>query len=152
PAEGIKLKGKVSFAELDIAEEDRFYFPEDVYYDLVLAPAGGNTVLVRGSVKANIAIICDRCNQEGHLSLAFSEVCHQYENAYGKVLDLTPDIREDILITFPQKFLCRFDCQGLCPLCGQDLNAGVCDCAGKSVAELLQEEDPWRGLDTLRLS
>lgn len=34
----------------------------------------------------------------------------------------------DILLEFPAKFLCRDDCQGLCPVCGCDRNYVRCGC------------------------
>lgn len=44
-------------------------------------------------------------------------------------LDLRPAIREQWLLAVPHFALCREDCQGLCPTCGADLNAGPCGCA-----------------------
>ena len=151
PPEGVRIRGQISFPELDIAEEARFSFPEDMKYDLLLEPCGGNNVLLRGTLHAVMSILCDRCDRPGTLELSIDDVCHSYENAYGKVLDLTPDIREDILITFPLKFLCCADCKGLCVSCGQNLNEGSCNCAAKP-ASSLGEEDPWRELDRLQLS
>ena len=34
----------------------------------------------------------------------------------------------EILSEWPEKVLCREDCKGLCKVCGQNLNAGSCDC------------------------
>ena len=45
------------------------------------------------------------------------------------VIDLTPAVREELLLAVPQYLECRADCRGLCPRCGQDLNAGPCGCA-----------------------
>lgn len=149
PPEGVRIHGRISLAELDIAEETRFSFPNELDYDLLLAPCGGNNVLLRGKLRSVISIICDRCDQSGELVLTADDVCHTYEDAFGKVLDLTPDIREDILITFPQKFLCRADCLGLCVHCGQNLNEGSCDCAAKAASS---DTNPWSGLDELQLS
>lgn len=39
----------------------------------------------------------------------------------------------DILLELPYKSLCREDCRGLCPMCGKDLNEGLCGCTHKSV-------------------
>jgi uncharacterized protein len=44
-------------------------------------------------------------------------------------VDLTPAIREELLLAVPRYVLCREDCRGLCPRCGKDLNAGPCGCA-----------------------
>ena len=35
---------------------------------------------------------------------------------------------EDIYLALPPRFLCKEDCRGLCPVCGSDLNCGVCGC------------------------
>jgi len=48
--------------------------------------------------------------------------------AEGTEVDLTPAIREELLLAVPRYVLCREDCRGLCPRCGQDLNAGPCGC------------------------
>ena len=44
-------------------------------------------------------------------------------------LDLDALVREDILLALPTKYLCKEDCKGLCPLCGQNLNKGQCSCS-----------------------
>jgi DUF177 domain-containing protein len=43
-------------------------------------------------------------------------------------VDLTPAVREELILAVPRYVLCRDDCRGLCPRCGQDLNAGPCGC------------------------
>ena len=58
-------------------------------------------------------------------------------------IDLTPAVREELLLAVPQFVLCRDDCRGLCPQCGQDLNAGRCGCA--PVADLR-----WQPLQSLK--
>ena len=46
----------------------------------------------------------------------------------GKEIDLSPAIREQILLSAPASPVCREDCKGLCPECGKDLNEGECGC------------------------
>jgi uncharacterized protein len=46
----------------------------------------------------------------------------------GKEIDLQPAIREQVLLNVPPSPLCREDCQGLCAICGKDLNEGDCGC------------------------
>lgn len=45
-------------------------------------------------------------------------------------VDLTESIRQDIVVQQPLQPLCRPDCPGLCPDCGQELGIGACRCAG----------------------
>ena len=44
------------------------------------------------------------------------------------VLDLAEAVRQYALLAIPMKTLCRQDCAGLCPTCGQNLNEGPCHC------------------------
>ncbi len=44
----------------------------------------------------------------------------------GKTIDLDPIVREQVLLALPVTVLCREDCKGLCPACGQDLNEKDC--------------------------
>ncbi len=43
-------------------------------------------------------------------------------------LDLAPLMRELMLLSVPIRALCRPNCRGLCPNCGQDWNEGPCNC------------------------
>jgi uncharacterized protein len=48
-------------------------------------------------------------------------------------LDLAELVREQCYLALPMKPLCREDCQGLCPVCGTNLNVERCDCQPKWV-------------------
>jgi len=43
-------------------------------------------------------------------------------------IDVTPAVREELVLAAPRYVLCRDDCKGICPHCGKDLNAGPCAC------------------------
>jgi uncharacterized protein len=56
-------------------------------------------------------------------------------------MDLDELVSDDIFLSLPTKFLCRDDCQGVCPTCGQNLNDGPCSCkktVDPRLADLLQ--------------
>jgi uncharacterized protein len=44
----------------------------------------------------------------------------------GKI-DLAPLLREYMLLEIPISPLCKDDCKGLCPICGEDLNLTTCN-------------------------
>lgn len=46
----------------------------------------------------------------------------------GDEVDLTPFVREQVLLALAARPLCREDCRGLCPQCGANLNEGDCNC------------------------
>lgn len=64
------------------------------------------------------------------------------------ILDLAEVVRQELWLSQDQAPLCRPDCRGLCPTCGQDLNSGPCNCAADEVdtrwavlRHLLENED-----------
>ena len=62
----------------------------------------------------------------------------------GEGVLLEDILREQLLLEVPIKVVCREDCKGLCPHCGQNLNQGSCNCVA-------QEQDPrWDALRGLR--
>lgn len=46
----------------------------------------------------------------------------------GKTIDLDPIVREQVLLALPMDVVCKDDCKGLCPMCGQNLNEKQCGC------------------------
>lgn len=66
---------------------------------------------------------------EGTLTEAqLEENVDEYAVISHGTLDLDEEIREEILLSFPMRFLCREDCPGLCPKCGKPLRLGDCGC------------------------
>jgi len=62
----------------------------------------------------------------------------------GEGLLLEDVLREQVLLAVPLKAICRENCRGLCPHCGQNLNQGQCACAEPT-------EDPrWEALKGIR--
>lgn len=43
-------------------------------------------------------------------------------------LDLDETVREELILSFPMRFLCSEDCEGLCPKCGKPRKLGDCGC------------------------
>jgi uncharacterized protein len=58
-------------------------------------------------------------------------------------IDVTPAVREELMLAAPRYVLCRDDCKGFCPQCGKDLNAGPCECAPATEAR-------WQPLKALK--
>jgi uncharacterized protein len=51
----------------------------------------------------------------------------------GEQVDLEQLLREQLVLAVPFAPLCRPDCQGLCPVCGTDLNREPCACDRRPV-------------------
>ncbi|MDX9980265.1 MAG: DUF177 domain-containing protein [Lentisphaeria bacterium] len=146
PDEGIAVEGEVPFAALDIAGDELTSYPRPLRFGLRVSPLADG-ILVRGWLRGEVVMTCDRCLAPVTLEVADEEVCHHLEHVVGKEIDLTEDLREDILLAFPQSCLCQDECLGLCPECGANLNEGPCPCAPPGA-----EDNPWSALDNLGLT
>jgi uncharacterized protein len=63
----------------------------------------------------------------------------------GKVIDLDPLLREQVLLALPAYPVCQDGCKGLCTVCGANLNERECGCVRKV-------PDPrWAGLAKVKL-
>ncbi|MGI6354978.1 MAG: DUF177 domain-containing protein [Lentisphaerae bacterium] len=147
PPEGATHTGEITFQNLAIEPEDRFAFPSPLHFTFNLTIVN-NDVVVTGKLSGVIEVMCDRCTDNAPCKVEVDDVFHRYENVIGDIIDLTDDIREDILLVFPQSFLCSDACRGLCPSCGSNLNRERCTCTNKADAD---PDNPWRQLDSLKL-
>lgn len=76
------------------------------------------------------------------LSITQAEAEISYYTGDGLLLEDV--LREQVLLSVPLKIVCRDDCKGLCPQCGQNLNQGECGCSP-------QAADPrWEALGGLK--
>lgn len=82
---------------------------------------------------------CDRCGEQRLVperkvfthklaQTLIDESNDDYIETPDFTIELDEVVTTDILLSLPQKFLCRDDCKGLCPKCGCNLNNGECGC------------------------
>ena len=97
-------------------------------YDLFAWKLPGQ-LLVRGRVSIRLRLQCSRCACFFSTSVADSSFLRDYLVRDGQAtVDVTPDLREAVLLELPHYPVCRKDCRGVCPRCGRDLNEGPCEC------------------------
>jgi uncharacterized protein len=145
PAQGKTVEGSVDFDALDPGDDGRLQFPYPLHFRLVIAPVQQG-ILVRGTLDTVVRAPCDRCLCDVDVPVRVDDACYHFEEMPVGVLDLTEPVREDILLVLPQGCLCRDDCRGLCPSCGQNLNEGTCSCPASG-----DDDSPWGALDRLDL-
>ena len=128
----------------------------------------GNLLLVTGEIETELAFQCSRCLVDMTLPVK-AEVEEEFriekvgdavrvlpldeddvepELVKDNKLDIQELIRQNLLLEMPIKPLCRPDCRGLCPTCGENLNLRKCACPPaepespfKVLADLLEEQD-----------
>lgn len=103
-------------------------------------------VLVTGTLATDVEVLCSRCLTEFCLPLTMSieeeyfpiidvnsgvtvavpeePGCFTVDEHH--ILDLTEAVRQYALTAIPIKTLCKPECAGLCPVCGQNLNEKQC--------------------------
>ena len=87
-----------------------------------------NAVTVTLGLTGMTVASCNRCLKEFESPFTKSIKLDYAAERPDQVLDLSQDIREEIILDYPIQFLCAVDCLGLCPHCGKDLNEGECGC------------------------
>ena len=99
-----------------------------IRYDLT-AQVVSNELIVTGALTVDMLFRCSRCAEFFPLSAGEPsfECVHEIVDRAESV-DLTADIREAIVLTFPAYPVCRAECKGLCPQCGTNLNREKCNC------------------------
>lgn len=101
-------------------------------------------VLVQGRLEASIPSECVRCLEPFTLKIItqFDELFTFPTHALPDmelilpptgIIDLTPLVREYFLLEIPIKPVCRPDCKGLCPICGENLNISQCHHEDESI-------------------
>ena len=160
PDEGIAIKTRVPFDRFpglkDLCREERVCFLSPVQMEIRIRWIS-RFVEAAGSLRTSVRLSCSRClgDYSQLLDVAFRAT---YTNAiedsdplkeetdieltseaidlfqfHGREIDLTEAIQEQVLLSLPLKPLCREDCKGLCPRCGEDLNKGECGCRRQAV-------------------
>jgi uncharacterized protein len=119
-AHDIHLQGELSVKELDLDVHDPMIHPgKPLRYDLNIEklPDG---ILVTGSLRLTLECECVRCLEPFRHELDLADwTCHlplageEGVTVDNDCVDLTPYLREDILLELPQHPLCKPDCGGL---------------------------------------
>lgn len=129
PPEGTELVQTYASEELDVDSQDiKVLTPIGVK---VRANKEGNGLSIMVNIEGTMQQTCGRCLKE--LFQPLLKHFHLYFLIKGEnFVDIIENIREEIILSYPLKALCKPDCHGLCPACGQDLNEKQCDCLPNS--------------------
>ena len=145
----VNLRGELSLAELDLDVRDELIrVTTPVEYEMEIEKLD-DALLVQGELRVELECECVRClkkftreldleNWTLHLPLEGEDAVSVDSDS----VDLTPFVREDMLLEFPQHPLCRPDCDGLKPKTGKS----------KKIADKLEPKPfTWTELNKLKL-
>src|SRR5213594_203388 len=145
----LRLQGQLPVAELDLDSRDEMVrAAQQLYFELELQRTE-DAVLAQGRLELKLDCQCVRCLKAFQTPLKLEHwACHIPLSGEDKALiindsvDLTPYLREDIFLAFPQHPLCNKDCRGLVPKKTK---------AGSGVGRPADGASPWAALDKLKL-
>ena len=118
---------------------------------------------IRGHLRVNMTMPCDRCLESAgfRIDSGFDLFYRPADTApdedeveigegedeigfyEGDGLNLEDALREFVLLAIPMQRLCRQDCKGICPNCGQNRNEKTCNCQAHLT------DDRWAALKQL---
>ncbi len=147
--DNLEVKGELAAEELDLNTGDEMVRAQrPLEYDFE-AQLLEDSLLLNGRLRLTLSCQCVRClkpfdyelelpDWTAHLPLAGEEAV----SVSGDFVDLTPQIREDILLEFPQHPLCEADCRGL----------PKTDSGKSNTSDSTKTEEPsaWAELDKLK--
>jgi uncharacterized protein len=155
PKEGLEISKNFELFHDEIVEEDAvFLLP--LHADITVNKVG-EEVYVKGKIKTLISFVCSRClvPYEFPVDSPFDLVYYSEELEvareelssddldtsfyFSRQIDLKEVVLEQLNLTFPIKPLCSETCQGICPVCGININSGDCSCVTKDSDSRLEK-------------
>jgi len=128
PEEGSHLEGRDPGSIMEIQNDPQIQSFGEVGYALYAQRVSGELV-VRGTLSAAVEMRCARCSEFFSTTVPVSDFLRAYPAPKGTdSVDVTEDMREEILLHIPVFAVCGDACKGRCAQCGANLNDGPCAC------------------------
>ena len=148
----LRRKGELSAEEMDWGvRDDAMVVEGPLQYDLTVQKME-DALLVQGALRLPLKCACVRCLKPFRIKVELSPWTRhlplQGEESIPVVndcVDLTPYVREDILLEFPQHPLCEADCPGL----PKSIEGKTKQASGAGSGEA--QSSAWAELDKLKL-
>lgn len=148
----ITLQGTEKPELLELEDDLMFNAQDPIVYDLVAHKVSAGA-LITGKASTRLTGACGRCLAPAEITLTTDDLQLFIEIGDEEIVDITEDIRAELLINLPANLLCSDDCRGLCPVCGCNLNNDDCDCVVDNGTDEPDDDEPspWDALDKLDL-
>jgi uncharacterized metal-binding protein YceD (DUF177 family) len=115
---------------------------QDVGYSFFVQ-AEKNNLLVTGQLSLDLEFECVNCLRRFHYPLSVPDFVFETAVDGHETIDLTPVMREDILLVLPSHPRCDWDGHSVCP--GLPIEKGI------SIESMPEASNAWDALDELNL-
>lgn len=123
PEEGTTQHVAYDPTRMDMDRDDiHLYQPFEVDATIMKAD---RELVVNATIHCQTRSTCARCLSEFTLMLTPAAL-FSYKVQPADVVDITDDVRQEVILAYPMIPICRPDCKGLCRVCGQNLNDRAC--------------------------
>ena len=123
PADGLHEEASYDPKTLDVERED-LHVDEPIAVSSFITKAQDELV-VQAEARCQLRLCCARCLSEFASPLKTGMLL-SYHVRPMDVVDITKDLRQEIILACPMIPVCQPACKGLCPACGQNLNLMSC--------------------------
>ena len=123
PAEGLRDHATYDPRTMDM-ERDDIHLDEPFEVDAFMTRAEPELV-VTVEIRCPLRLSCAKCLEDFTWVLT-TRALLSYKVKPTDVVDITDDVRQEIMLAYPTVPICRADCKGLCGSCGQNLNLASC--------------------------
>jgi uncharacterized metal-binding protein YceD (DUF177 family) len=141
PEGGVHLEGQETADILEL-NDPTIRALQDVTYSLSVQ-VEKNNVLVTGQLSLELELECVSCLRLFHYPLVVPDFVYETTVGGRETIDLTPAIREDILLVLPSHPRCDWDGHSECP--------GLRIEKGTSIESVPEASNAWDALDELNL-
>ena len=123
PEEGVQQHERYDPSAMDMDRED--VHPQSPFEVDVFVARSDRELIVKADIQCPLRCTCARC-LEDFTDRVETGAVFTYRVQPTDVVDITDDVRQEVILAYPMVPVCKPDCKGLCAACGQNLNLAAC--------------------------
>ena len=145
PPDGLHIEGDENANFLDLPESDKVHPLGSLHYSLNVGTSGGG-LFATGNLALDVELECASCLKKFRYPLRIENFAMQTELTGAETVDLTPFVREDILLALPPYPHCDWNGENVCKGAARNFANEI-----NAEPQPSSESQTWAELDKLNL-